>query len=115
MACTFFVTTLSRARMTRRSSHGALARKYDIATGRDSPRAKVDPDVIIRGAIVALVLKGANEHFARVYKVNVLSRVQAWVRRTWRDCTRGRGGGAMNGSRAGRGSFKGRGNRVGRK
>lgn len=106
------VTTLLRARMTRRSSHGALARKYDIATGRAAPRAKVDPDVIIRGAIVALVLKGANEHFARVHGVNVLARVQAWVRRTWRDCTRGRGGGA---SRAGRGSFKGRGNRVGRK
>lgn len=111
----FFVrddATLSRARMTRRSSHGALARKYDIATGRAAPRAEVDPDVIIRGAIVALVLKGANEHFARVYKVNVLASVRAWVRRTWRDCTRGRGGG---GSRAGRGSFKGRGNRVGRK
>ena len=98
--------------MTRRASAGSLARKYDVATGRAAPRAAVDPDAIIRTALVALALKGANAHVARVYKVDVLARVSAWARRTWRDVTRGR---SSSSSKPARGSFKGRGNRVGRK
>lgn len=106
--------------MSLRSPH---TRGVQMVKGREStierrgkPRAKVDPDVVITCALLGMLGKVANEHFERVYKVNVYANAKAWVMRTWNSAMarRGRSSSATTGASA-RPGFKGQGNRVGRK
>ena len=93
---------------------GAVGDAFDRATGALVPkrRTAVSSDAVVKFGLVAMLAKTANEHFKARYGVDAFAFASRCARRVRNDLRNAFVGG---GRARGKGNFRGKSRRVGRK